>query len=242
MLLDKRTQPHATLGFGAYMILTNGQWPPRGLLSGMWPPQDETTPAQPDSTTAQAGAPISLHAAQQPPDMRRDSSPQPASGAVAVAALQPGPTSAGAPAAAPAAPASSADVPAQRGRLRSGRRATYVHIIHCGSMRQEARVLRMQELPSDLAEQSFEVAGVNLAAAAAAATVLLDGASPVQHGADDGQADADDEGTDLAGTLVDAQFRFTGRHEWLVPGMRFIVRDQRAHLSGVGVVHSVDPG
>ena len=94
--------------------------------------------------------------------------------------------------------------------------------------------MAMRELSHDLEEQRFEVRGVNLTAAAAAAAVLLhEGGDAEDDGAGAPSGERD-------GALVDVTFQFTMRAEWLVPGMRFVVRDQLGHVSGVGVVTGVE--
>ena len=94
----------------------------------------------------------------------------------------------------------------------------------------------MQELHHVFATQGFEVDGVNLTAAAAAAAVLL------ERGLQQGDLEEDDGELGCAGTLVGVKFQFTTKQEWLVPGMRFVVRDQQGHVSGVGVVHGIGHG
>jgi hypothetical protein len=97
-------------------------------------------------------------------------------------------------------------------------------------VRQEVRVLEMQELQHDFEEAGFEVRGVNLTAAAAASAVLL------RH---------DETGSEVVGgegALVEVTFQFTTRAEWLAPGMRFVTRAQHmsaGHVSAVGVIVSV---
>lgn len=204
VLIGVDSQPHAARSFAALMILTNAQWPPRGLLSGRWPPDDVER--------AGASASPGRHHRSASDGSRRSAEASHSDGAAVATA----PRAAG-----------------RRERPKSARRPAYSHIIHCASIRQEARVVAMRELPHDLEEHGFEVQGVNLTAAAAAAAVLLEG----------GDAE-DDEGAgpsgECEGALVEATFQFTTRAEWLVPGMRFVVRDQLGHVSGVGVVTGVD--
>jgi hypothetical protein len=221
VLLDERAHPHAASRFGAFLILTNGQWPARGLVSGRWPPDDGTV--SPRSAANAADAAQNAHTASDK-GAAVESMPELAhSASIAISTAQ-----------AAQQAAQSADWGGrERGRTRSGRKAAHAHIIHCGSIRQAAHVAAIQELRHDLHEEAFEIAGVNLTAAAAAAAVLLERGSSRQDDADD------DEDAVHAGTLVDASFEFTRRQEWLVPGMRFVVRDQRGHVSGVGVVHSI---
>lgn len=182
MMLDNRMEPHAVMEASAFMILTNGQWPPRGLLSGRWPPEDEDP-----------GSPI------QAQQIATD------------------------------APVLDNDVSARRKQ-----RTKYRHIIHCGSVRQEVEIDSIQEIPVDLKKERFEVDGVNLSAASAAAAILV---------ADAG-AGADDEGgneaheDELIGAVVDVTFRFR-KPEWLIPGLRFVLRDQNGGVSAAGVIRSV---
>jgi hypothetical protein len=170
VLLDPRIRPRATHNMRALAVLTNGQWPPRGLVSGRWPPQHACKDA-----------------------------PLPNESPLAAATPR---------------------------RARTPRTPKYSHIIHCGGTRQAAGVVSMQEVQHDF-EGGYDVMGVNMAAACAAAAVLTDGASS-------GHEDDDS----VAGALVDVTFRFSVRREWIVPGMRFVVRDQLGHVSGVGVVQS----
>lgn len=206
------------------MNLTNGQWPPRGLLTGRWPPDHARGSLDGDPATSGAKEEVGANAGfagtkAWPPtgaSERAESTGQVQRGQEEPIFLVP------------------ADVPSMLTIGRSARRgATYSHIIHCGSIRQEARVIAMQELPHEHSEQQAVLGGVNMTAAAAAAAVLLEYASGGE--AEEGE----EESSDGAGTLVDVLFQFSGRQEWLVPGMRFVVRDQRGHVSGVGVVHSV---
>ena len=196
VLLDERVQPRATVHFYAFMILTNGQWPPRGLLTGCWPPSDAAGFSDVENA-AEAATDGALHEMQ--PMLAHMARPT------------------------------------GQGKVRSTRKAaTYSHVIHCGSMRQEAKVVAMEELSHELPEHHFPVDGGHLSAAAAAAAVLLGGS----RRRDAGHAPGDY--SDCAGTLVKVCFRFTGRQEWLMPGMRFVVRDQQGNISGVGVVRSTD--
>ena len=214
VLLDERAQPHATSHFRAYMILTNGQWPARGLVSGCWPPEDTSSAgAGGASDTADSARTVSEGA------KKRASGEH--NGARDIE-----------------------NGPAWKGRegregrhsraSRGARRAMCTHVIHCGCIRQAARLEWMQELPQHASGRALEVAGVNMTAAAAAAAVLLDAIESRDEDVEDEDGDAES-----AGTLVHAAFEFMWRQEWLVPGMRFVVRDQRGHVSGVGVIRTI---
>lgn len=200
-MLDQRMEPHAVMEASAYMILTNGQWPPRGLLSGRWPPDDD-----------EPGSPIQMEADGQALDLAGDVNRK--QGADAGEYVRTGAGS------------------APRSRL--GRKAKYKHIIHCGSIRQEVQILSIQEMPVDLEKRRFEVNGVNLSAASAAAAVLWQSNGAAD---DDGPNDTNDD--ELIGAVVDVTFRFSRTPEWLMPGMRFILRDQGGSVSAAGVVRSV---
>jgi predicted phosphodiesterase len=116
-------------------------------------------------------------------------------------------------------------------RPKMARRTKYRHIIHCGSVRQEVEIDSMQEIPLDLRKERFEVNGVNLSAASAAAAVLCSGNADEEAGIDA----PDDE---LIGAVVDVTFTFR-KPEWLIPGLRFVLRDQNGGVSAAGVIRSV---
>jgi hypothetical protein len=209
VLIDINARPQATQTFRALMILTNSQWPARGLLSGRWPPYDCAT---------HVTSPRLLHSSSSPrlcshsSEATMDGLEQQQSGPQRVVS---------------------------QGRFRQARLPAYLHIMHCASVRQEVRVLEMQEVQHDLEEQGFEVQGVNLTAAAAAAAVLLHHETGSERfaGEDDDSAHGDREGA-----LVDVTFQFTSRAEWLAPGMRFVTRAQLGHVSAVGVIVSIGDG
>jgi hypothetical protein len=189
-MLDQRMEPKAVMEAAAYMILTNGQWPPRGLLSGRWPPEDDE-PCSPTRTQSDAQATVSDSA----DDTNRKH-----------------------------------DGWTSRNRL--ARKTKYKHIIHCGSVRQEIQILSIQEMPIDLEKRRFEVNGVNLSAASAAAAVLQ------SNGVADYDAPNEANDDELIGAVVDVTFRFSRTPEWLIPGMRFILRDQGGSVSAAGVISS----
>lgn len=207
VLIDISAQPRTTHTFRALMVLTNSHWPPRGLRTGRWPPDD--CAASPREAVGGGGRGGRF--------LRSSSSPR-CHGHNAEPCSS---TSGSAP-----------QWVAWHGRLRPppARLPAYLHIIHCASVRQEVRVLEMQELQHDFEEAGFEVRGVNLTAAAAASAVLL------RH---------DETGSEVVGgegALVEVTFQFTTRAEWLAPGMRFVTRAQHmsaGHVSAVGVIVSV---
>jgi hypothetical protein len=209
VLIDINARPQATHTFRALMILTNSQWPARGLLSGRWPPYD---------CAMHATSPRLLHSSSSP-RLCSHSSEATMDG---LERQQSGPQRV-----------------VSQGRFRQARLPAYLHVMHCASVRQEVRVLEMQEVQHDLEEQGFEVQGVNLTAAAAAAAVLLHH----ETGSERFAGEDDDSGRgDREGALVDVTFQFTSRAEWLAPGMRFVTRAQLGHVSAVGVIVSIGDG
>lgn len=197
VLLDQRMQPHAAAEICALMILTNGQWPPRGLVTGRWPPgpsPGDQAGGHSDGAEASAASP----------------SPRGRSG-------ERGGGWEG----------------SSRGRSRKPR---YVHMVYCAATRQEAEVLAMREVQVDLERERYEVDGINLSAAAAAAAVLLAGKEQEE---DTGQESGADERDDRGGAVADVRLKFLQRAEFLVPGMRLIVRDHAGSVSAVGVVRAV---
>lgn len=200
VLLDQRMEPQATMEICALMILTNGQWPPRGLVTGRWPPG----PAGEDAFCGEAKA------ADRAGPQRTGRVGERGDGAEA-----------------------GGGGGSSRGRSRKPR---YVHMVYCAATRQEAEVLEMREVQVDLERAGYEVEGINLSAAAAAAAVLVGGQDAEEDGAQDGGAD------DRIGAVVDVRFKFLQRAEFLVPGMRLIVRDHAGNVSAVGVVRAVPRG
>lgn len=197
VLLDQRMQPHATTEICALMILTNGQWPPRGLVTGCWPPG----PPSGDQADGHGDA-------SEAPEV----SPSPRGRTWERGGVWEG---------------------ASRGRSRKPR---YVHMVYCAATRQEAEVLAMREVQVDLERERYEVDGINLSAAAAAAAVLLTGKEQEE---DAGHESGADERDDQVGAVADVRLKFLQRAEFLVPGMRLIVRDHAGSVSAVGVVRAV---
>lgn len=195
VLLDQRMEPHATTEIFALLILTNGQWPPRGLVTGRWPPG----PSPGDLPVGDG-------------DGGEATSPLQRRGRAGEREVEE-----------PGAEVSS------RGRSRKPR---YVHMVYCAATRQEAEVLAMREVPVDLENVRYEVDGINLSAAAAAAAVLLGEKEP-----EDGTQDCVHD--DHVGAVADVRLKFMQRAEFLVPGMRLIVRDHAGSVSAVGVVRAV---
>lgn len=118
VLLDPSLQPHASTQFEAVLVLLGGQWPARGLLSGRYPP-DEGQADAPEPCLVPAGG----------------SSYDLATGGNSTEGL------------------AGSSLGAQRpnslgsGKLHSRRRpAAYIPVVHCGSIRQAAQVVAMQEL------------------------------------------------------------------------------------------------
>lgn len=193
VMLDNRVEPHAVTEACAYMILTNGQWPARGLLSGRWPPEGEE-PGSPVAGQRTSDTPAVLDT--DGGTRRKQHSDGEA-------------------------------------RPRIARRTKYRHIIHCGSVRQEVEIDSIQEIPVDLRKERFEVDGVNLSAASAAAAVLFNADAGVDE---EGGSEVQEE--ELIGAVVDVTFRLR-KPEWLMVRLRFVLRDQNGGVSAAGVIRSV---
>ncbi|GFR43379.1 hypothetical protein Agub_g4451 [Astrephomene gubernaculifera] len=133
VLLEPALQPRTSWTFEAVLILLGGHWPPRGLLSGRWPP----------AGVDEVGAPPHPEGRGLPP-------PPQASGAVLEGGgggLQANGKTVGAGTAAAVATAARRQQRRQRRqRSAAGSGGTYVTVVHCGSVRQPAHVLMMQEL------------------------------------------------------------------------------------------------
>lgn len=123
----------------------------------------------------------------------------------------------------------------------------YIPVIHCGSVRQPALVVSMEELvDAESAEQTnnLVVSGCDMTSAVAAAKALRGSSGSAARQSSAGslhdkegnaQHDADDD-TDF-GTLVRVTFRFQQRPEWLLAGSRLIVRDRTdGCTAGAGVI------
>ncbi|GLC40915.1 hypothetical protein PLESTF_001055800 [Pleodorina starrii] len=167
VLLEPALQPRTSWTFEAVLILLGGHWPPRGLVSGRWPPvgDDEVDAAteglqlQLPLRPCRAGASASASA----PELQRSSSgsSDPATSGRSGSMT---PAKADAPEAVgwncdgaaavmiPGRPAARSGAGKPNGRRRNQRAAgagAYVTVIHCGSVRQLAHVLVMQELMED---------------------------------------------------------------------------------------------
>ena len=198
VLLDPRLQPSAATEICALLILTNGQWPPRGLLTGRWPASADAGNSQSDGGEAPAG--------------EGGGTCRLGRGGERGAEVE-----------------GTARHGHSRGRSRKPR---YVHMVYCAATRQEAEVLTMREIRVDLERVGYEVEGINLSAAAASAAVLVGGRD----------AEEDCGADDRLGAVVDVRFKFLVRAEFLVPGMRMIVRDHAGNISAVGVVQAIPSG
>ena len=125
----------------------------------------------------------------------------------------------------------------------------YIPVIHCGSVRQAAQVIAMEELiDAESAEQAnnLVIHGCDMTSAVAAAKALRRSSEPVALQPSSagslhdrlGHAltDDDEEDTDF-GTLARVTFRFQQRPEWLLAGSRLIIRDRTdGCIAGAGVI------
>ena len=115
----------------------------------------------------------------------------------------------------------------------------YLPVIHCGSVRQAALVVAMEELIDAVsAEQANNliIDGCDMTSAIAAAKALRGSSAGSLHDKLGSAPTDDDEGTDF-GTLARVTFRFQQRPEWLLAGSRLIVRDRTdGCTAGAGVI------
>ena len=116
----------------------------------------------------------------------------------------------------------------------------YLPVIHCGSVRQAALVVAMEELVDAVsAEQANNliIDGCDMTSAIAAAKALRGSSVGSLHGKlRSAPTDDDDEDTDF-GTLARVTFRFQQRPEWLLAGSRLIVRDRTdGCTAGAGLI------
>ena len=131
----------------------------------------------------------------------------------------------------------------------------YTPVIHCGSVRQAAQVMVMEELPPSSSTSSgcrHMVDGCDLTSAVAAAAAMQDCTSASmtvgnsQSGSNissDGSGGEDQVGcVDAAavGTLARVVFKFQHRPEWLMKGSRIVVRDRTdGCIAGAGVLQKL---
>lgn len=149
-----------------------------------------------------------------------------------------------APAAAPAAPAAVAASWTRRQRAegsndRGAKKENYTAVLHCGSVRQLARVLQMQEAVHDGGDGS---SGLSSSIQAAAALLRHgDDAHTGRGGAADGAGGGDSPRCHDLGSVVQVTFRFVHRPEWLRHGSRLVVRDRSdGHVAAVGFINALD--
>lgn len=133
--------------------------------------------------------------------------------------------------------------------------AMYTPVIHCGSVRQAAQVVVMEELrptQSDAYRIRHMVEGCNLTSAVAAAAAMQDhmcagtSATKTSSGGNlssDGSFGDEQlgcaDGT-AVGTLARVVFKFQQRPEWLMEGSRLIVRDRTdGCIAGAGVIRKL---
>ncbi|KAL4421140.1 hypothetical protein ABPG77_000775 [Micractinium sp. CCAP 211/92] len=125
VLLDPSLRPQACAEFEAVLVLLGGHWPARGLLSGRYPPQGERDEPDPDLLSP-AGTPLAR-------SLGASAASDSGDGGLAAASSSLGALQLG------------------RGKRSSSRaRAgplSYIPVVHCGSIRQAARVVAMRELP-----------------------------------------------------------------------------------------------
>ncbi|KXZ52069.1 hypothetical protein GPECTOR_10g1092 [Gonium pectorale] len=237
VLLEPALEPRTSWAFEAVLLLLGGHWPPRGLLSGCWPPAcEDDLEAGIDALAIRVGA---AEAA--------------ASGSELVggAAGDRGPMPVPVPGAA-----------TRRRRQRSAGGGTYVTVVHCGSVRQPAQVLLMQEMHDEtlVGEGVPGVAGaggscceeLRISASTRAAAALLHSARSEQPGSPTSAAAAAAAAAAAGGgprsrpadqdlgCLVRVVLRWQHRPEWLREGAKLLVRDRcDGRVAGAGFVKRV---
>ncbi|KAK9815416.1 hypothetical protein WJX72_003287 [[Myrmecia] bisecta] len=117
----------------------------------------------------------------------------------------------------------------------------YSHVVHCGSVRQAARIVSMQELSdADILASDWLVAGCSMASAIAAAATLM---SPGHAGGGSPRAVHAEEHERHAvrpGCIAHVVLQFVHRPEWLQEGSRIIVRDRAdGGTAGAGIVRAL---
>ena len=115
----------------------------------------------------------------------------------------------------------------------------YLPVIHCGSVRQAALVVAMEELVDAVSSEQANnliIDGCDMTSAIAAAKALRGSSVGSLLEKLRSAPTDDDEDTDF-GTLARVTFRFQQRPEWLLAGSRLIVRDRTdGCTAGAGVI------
>lgn len=251
VLLDTAMYTRTVWQFEAVIVLLNGHWPPRGLLSGRWPPKPDT-PDTVLSTSSLSESP--LGASDSDPDTTSPVRPGHLQADLSVGGRS------GGLAGSESHGSSSVGRGCRYLDVRPSKKrqsAVYTPVIHCGSVRQAAQVMSMEEVRSSESvlpsmSSSHIVEGCNLASAIAAAVVMQDYTmrSSVLSSAQSGSnmiADGfmGDEvplpGSNSAvGTLTRVVFKFQHRPEWLMEGSRIILRDRTdGCTAGAGVIRKL---
>ncbi|KAL4451725.1 hypothetical protein ABPG75_007387 [Micractinium tetrahymenae] len=125
VLLDPSLEPQACTEFEAVLVLLGGHWPARGLLSGCYPPEGECD--EPDPHLSPAGTPLARSLGTSAASDSGDCGLAAAGGSLG--ARQP-------------------SLGKRSSSRRHGGSLSYIPVVHCGSIRQAARVVAMRELPA----------------------------------------------------------------------------------------------
>ena len=131
----------------------------------------------------------------------------------------------------------------------------YTPVIHCGSVRQAAQVVVMEELrPAESTSMGSRhmVDGCDLTSAVAAAAAMQDctnaGMTTGKLGSGSNMSSDGSSGEDQLGcaegaafgTLARVIFKFQHRPEWLKKGSRIVVRDRTdGCIAGAGVIQKL---
>lgn len=178
VLLDCCMQPRTSWAFEAVMVLLGGHWPPRGLLSGRWPPEEGEAEEGPAAglplplpllaTVSSGGASAegSACGSSGPANSRGGGGAESSSSGVHSGSasdnkqaavlphagrqlrLEQETAAAGTAPALPPRPLGGRSLSRQRQCGAAGS-SMFTHVVHCGSVRQPARVELMQELCDD---------------------------------------------------------------------------------------------
>lgn len=240
VLLDTAIDTHVVWTFEAVIVLLNGHWPPRGLLSGKWPPKPNT----PDTVLAASPSESPLGASDSDPDVTPSARPRQSADAYS-----------------PTKRFDGTKISSSVGRCskmfdrppKKRQSAAYTPVIHCGSVRQAAQVMAMEEIR--LAEPANDsslhlIDGCQLSSAIAAAAAMqcytseahLNKAESSTHLSSDGSGDdahLTGRHSDV-GTIAHVVLKFQHRPEWLMKGSRVIMRDRTdGCTAGAGVIRTV---
>eukprot|EP00798_Chlamydomonas_sp_ICE-L_P007097 gene7097-200_t len=243
VLLDAATCPAAFWEFEAALVLLGGHWPARGLISGRWPPcQDEPRRPPTPKPASESVHPVSNGCNQSSTATDTE---------LASIATDAELASTSADTSSLSSLSSSEGVPEEEGSVmravgggkgvvsKKAMNLEFSVVIHCGCVRQPAKVVSMQELPDGVSMSRISRANSNVDPSCTAAvddtlSCSIRAAAAILHSGADGKL-----GGEGLGTVAQLKLRFVSRPEWLKEGSRLIVRDlANGHVAGAGFVMS----